>query len=488
MNWNNAEIIDEVIEEFAELAKLPRPSGHEKAVGYYLENRFRQLGAEARRDEAGNLAADVAASAGCEDMPRVILQSHMDMVCVAEPGKVFDPLTDPIKLIRGEDTLTADGTSLGSDDGTGISIILYLFKHRDEFKHGPLRAIITVDEESGMTGAGALAAEWLTDAPYLINCDSENIDELTIGSAGSIGMDFLREISFEEIGPEEGAAYEVKISGFMGGHSGECIGLGRANAIRVLAFFLTELAAAAVDYRLASFRGGHARNAIPDEASAVIVAAASEGELRRIAAQVTQKLKALYPADNRGIVTVAAAKRPTAVAGAEDTLALIELITNLHTGVYSMSTVVPGLVESSANIGQVIWRSAENGGKARVIFFPRSSIDERLAEFRMSGALLAAATGWQMEAEAPSPGWAPRANSRLAEVMNRVYQEQNGSPMKVGAIHAGLECGFHAQKAPELDIVSIGVTTRDIHSPRETLELNTVPTEVKLIAGTIEEL
>ena len=145
MNWNNAEIIDEVIEEFAELAKLPRPSGHEKAVGDYLENRFRQLGAEARRDETGNIAADVAASAGCEDMPRVILQSHMDMVCVAEPGKAFDPLTDPIKLIRGEDTLTADGTSLGSDDGTGISIILYLFKHRDEFKHGPLRAIITVD-------------------------------------------------------------------------------------------------------------------------------------------------------------------------------------------------------------------------------------------------------------------------------------------------------------------------------------------------------
>lgn len=488
MNWNNTEIIDEVIAEFAELAKIPRPSGHEKAVGDYLENRFRQLDAEVVRDDTGNIAADIPAAAGCEDKPTVILQSHMDMVCVAEPGHSFDPLTDPIKLIRGADTLTADGTSLGSDDGTGIAIILYLFKHREEFDHGPLRAIITVDEESGMTGAGALSPDWLQPAKYLINCDSENIDELTIGSAGSIGIDFLRNISFEETEPGEGAGYEIKVSGLMGGHSGECIGLGRANALRILAFFLTELAAEAIDYRLASFRGGHARNAIPDEATAVIITTASDAKLRSISAKATSKLRKLYPADNEGIVTVAPARAPKAAAGAEDTLALIELLTNLHTGVYSMSSVVPGLVESSANIGQVIWPEPEAGGEARVVFFPRSSIDERLAEFRMSGALLAAAAGWRMEAEQPSPGWAPRSDSRLAEVMNRVYTEQNGTPMKVGAIHAGLECGFHAMKAPELDIVSIGVTTRDIHSPRETLELNTVPTEVKLIAKTIEEL
>ena len=484
-NWKEEAIIDEVLAEFAELAKIPRPSGHEKAAGDYLEERFSQLGAAVSRDEKGNLRADLPASPGGEEKPRVILQSHMDMVCAAEPGRPFNALTDPIRLIRGENTLTADGTSLGSDDGTGIGIILYLFKHREDFLHGPLRAIITVDEEAGMTGARALAEDWLTDAKYLLNIDSENVDELTIGSAGSINLDFLRKISFEPISPREGSAFEIKLSGLLGGHSGECIGLGRGNALRIMAFFLTELAASAVDYRLASFEGGDARNAIPAEAAAVIVTTSLEAELKKIAGRAGKKLQKLYPADKGGVVTVRSVPLP---AGAEDTLALIGLLTNLHTGVYSMSPEVPGLVETSANIGQVIWPEQSEEGTARVTFMPRSAIDGRLAEFRMSGALLAAATGWQLEAGEISPGWAPRTESSLAEVISRVYREQNGAPMKVGAIHAGLECGFHARKAPELDIVSIGVTTRDIHSPRETLELDTVPVEVKLIARSIEEL
>lgn len=487
-DWKEEAIIDEVVAEFAELAKIPRPSGHEKAAGDYLEGRFRQLKAAVSRDEKGNLRADLPASPGGEEKPRVILQSHMDMVCAAEPGRPFNALTDPIRLIREENTLTADGTSLGSDDGTGIGIILYLFKHREDFLHGPLRAIITVDEEAGMMGARALAEDWLTDARYLINCDSENVDELTIGSAGSINLDFRRKISFEPISPREGSAFEIKLSGLLGGHSGECIGLGRGNALRSMAFFLTELAASAVDYRLASFEGGNARNAIPAEAAAVIVTSSPEAELKKIAGRAGKKLQKLYPADNGGILTVRSVPLPAAAAGAEDTLALIGLLTNLHTGVYSMSPAVPGLVETSANIGQVIWPEQSEEGTARVAFMPRSAIDGRLAEFRMSGALLAAATGWQLEAGEISPGWAPRPKSPLAEVISRVYREQNGAPMKVGAIHAGLECGFHARKAPELDIVSIGVTTRDIHSPRETLELDTVPVEVRLIAGTIEKL
>lgn len=487
-DWNEAAIIDEVISEFAELAKIPRPSGHEKAVGDHLAERFHQLGATVSRDQQGNLRADVAAAPGFEEKPRVILQSHMDMVCTGSPGRPFNSLTDPIRLIRGERTLTADGTSLGSDDGTGIAIILYLFKHREEFSHGPLRALITVDEEVGMTGARALAADWLTDAQYLLNCDSENVDELTIGSAGSINLNFLRPMSFEKISPAEGNAFEIKLSGLLGGHSGECIGLGRANALRVMAFFLTELAAFDIDYRLASFGGGKAPNVIPDEAAVVIVTNSPEENLQKIAHRAGEKLQRLYPADKGGAFTVRSLPLPTAAAGAEDTLALIELLTNLHTGVYSMSSAVAGLVETSANLGQVLWPDPETGDAARVVFFPRSAIDERVAEFRMSGALLAAATGWQLEAGEPSPGWAPRPESHLAEVVNRVYTEQNGVPMKVGAIHAGLECGYHARKAPDLDIVSIGVTTRDIHSPRETLELDTVPVEVKLIARAIEEL
>ena len=190
LDSENKAIVEEVLEAFAAISAIPRPSTHEKAISDYLCGVFRGLGCDVRQDGANNVIADRAASPGFENAPRVILQAHMDMVCAAAEGVKFDPLQDAIRLRREGDILTAEGTSLGADDGAGVAMILYVFRHAKEI--GPLRAIITTDEESGMTGAEALDPSCFSDAEYLINWDSENYDELIKGSAGSVGIDFCR--------------------------------------------------------------------------------------------------------------------------------------------------------------------------------------------------------------------------------------------------------------------------------------------------------
>ena len=234
---DDAKLLETVIAEFEALTHIPRPSGHERAVSDYLKKRFTEIGCTVTQDDALNIIAEMPATVGCESAPRTILQGHMDMVCVAEPGVIYDPLRDPIKMQRTEEYLTADGTSLGGDDGIGVAEILTAMQHAEE--HGPLRAIVTVDEEQGMSGARHLSADHLKDARFLINCDSEDYHIMTVGSAGSVNLDFSRTLSRRE---SELPAYRIAVEGLRGGHSGERIGDGRGNAIRTLALALETLA------------------------------------------------------------------------------------------------------------------------------------------------------------------------------------------------------------------------------------------------------
>ena len=247
----NNEILEGVLNEFAKLAAIPRKSGHEQAVSDFLKNYLTELGFAVTQDEKNNIIADKPACPGFENAPLTILQGHMDMVCVAAEGVAFDPLKDAIKLVRDEKFLRADGTSLGADDGIGVAEAIYIMKNAKD--HGPLRMIVTVDEEQGMTGAIHLDAKHLQDAKFLINCDSENYDELTVGSAGSVNLDFSREIKW--VKPEMTAAWQIEVKGLLGGHSGERIGDGRGNAIRTLAMTLAALAAEG-EVELAAFNGG----------------------------------------------------------------------------------------------------------------------------------------------------------------------------------------------------------------------------------------
>lgn len=474
------EILDGVLEEFQKLAAIPRKSGAEKRVSDFLKTYLTEQGFHVVQDEVNNIIADASATPGFEQAPRTILQGHMDMVCVAEDGYAYDPLRDPIKLVRSEKYLEAEGTSLGADDGIGVAEGLYLLKHAKD--HGPLRLIVTVDEERGMTGAIHLAPKYLQDAKFLINCDSENYDELTVGSAGSVDLTFRRALKYEAA--PEGKAYRLSVGGLLGGHSGERIGDGRGNALRTLAFLLQALSRQG-RIALADFHGGKAHNAIPDTAEACFLTQIPREEISQILTAEKEKFLAIYGAVDPSVEFVLQeTEAPERVLIPGDAQRLLRLLLLLHTGVFAMSTVIPSLVETSANLGVV--RMEDD--VVSVEYFPRSAVDGKLDEFAAEARILGDLVGFEAVVGTKSPGWKENKKSVLAKMMAEVFEEQNGKPMKVETIHAGLECGWHFGKNPQLDMVSIGVTTQDIHSPNERLVLATVEPQVRLIEEALRRI
>ncbi len=473
-------ILDGVLKEFGRLAVIPRMSCHEKAVSDFLKGYLEELGCTVVQDEVCNIIADKPASPGFEGAPLVILQGHMDMVCVAKEGYDYDPWKDPIRLRRTEKYLEAEGTSLGSDDGIGVAISLYLLKTLQH--HGPLRVIFTVDEEQGMTGAVHLDRKYLMDAKFLINCDSEDYDEITVGCAGSVHLDFSRTLGRRKA--MSGKAFRIEVKGLKGGHSGECIGMGRGNAIRTLAGVLRALhGKGAVE--MASFDGGKARNAIPASAAAVIVTDLPEDGIQGVLEEQAQDFRWRYGDAEQDIsISMVPVEMPKRVWEEEDMLALLRLLQIMHSGVYAMSQAVPGLVETSANIG--IART--EGDEVLVQCMPRSSSDQSIHEFCRTAEDLAALAGFDVRIHAKTPAWKENKGSRLVRLMTEIFRQQNGHPMKVGIIHAGLECGWHFQKNPGLDIVSIGVTTENIHTPEERLVLSTVEPQVRLISEALRRI
>lgn len=474
------EILEGVLAEFKNLAAIPRKSGHEQAVSDFLKDYLTKLGLSVVQDENNNIIADKPATAGLENAPLTILQGHMDMVCVAEEGYSYNPLTDAIKLVRGEKYLEAEGTSLGADDGIGVAEAIYILKNAKE--HGAIRLIVTVDEEQGMSGAIKLDKKYLADASYLINCDSENYDELTVGSAGSVNLDFTRELKRVETTMPN--AFELNLKGLLGGHSGERIGDGRGNAIRTLAMTIGALAKKGT-IELVEFTGGKARNAIPAAARAVFFTDLDRAAVEAVLADQKARFNNMYGTVDAGLFfTLDDTETAKMALTAGDATRLIRLLTILHTGIFAMSTVIPGLVETSANLGLVNMTDEE----VEVQYFPRSAIDQKIDEMRFMAEEWAALTGFTVHIGTQSPGWKENKDSKLAKIMTAVFKEQNGKDMKVETIHAGLECGWHFLKNPKLDMVSIGVTTIDIHSPNEKLLLETVEPQVKLIMETLVEL
>ena len=479
-------IVDEVLAEFAQLAKIPRPSHHEKAVSDYLYHLFSDMGCRVVQDDVNNIIADMEATEDCQGKPLTVLQAHMDMVCVAAEGVDFNPLTDEIKLVREGNLLHADGTSLGADDGMGIAIIVYIMKHLAS--HGPLRAVITVDEECGMTGAETLAPEVFADAEYVINCDSEDWDLLTVGSAGSGDITFRQ--GFCPMRSSLPHLYRLKISGLRGGHSGEEINCGGGNAIKALAACLNSWRKKGISFDLVSFNGGRAKNVIPSSSEAVFYSDAGLEELAAAADESRQEFLAVYGSIEAGAVF--AVESVEAAAGEERPQAmdryqkdnLLDLLMCLSSGVSAMSQLCPGLVQTSANLGVVrTVFEADRGEKyIEVQYMPRSANEGSILEYYRTAAILARLTDFELQTGRISPSWAERQDSRLAKLMLEVFAEQNGQPMRMATIHAGLECSWHLQKNPQLDIVSIGTNNNDIHSPAETLELDTVAPQVRLIA------
>lgn len=484
LNETPEKILEDVLAEFAKLAAIPRPSKHEERVSNFLRKFFEERGFTVVQDDYKNIIAEIPASPGKENSPLTILQAHMDMICVAEEGRAFNPTSDPIKLIRSEKFLEADGTSLGADDGIGVAEILYLVENHDGFTHGPLRIIFTTNEEQGMSGASGLDKKFVADANYLINCDSEKFGEIVAGSAGGIHATFWRELHYVRPDTKLFTNASIKIGGLRGGHSGEEISNGRINAIKVAAQILQQITQRA-KLRLSSISGGRAFNVIPESAQLIVATDLKADELQALCKNMEQRLKNVYGATEPDVkIEAQIIKRPEKVLHAKDYECLTNFITLIHSGVYLMNPAAPAQVLASANLGMV----RMNDKIVELKLLARGNADELVEEFFVGFGQAARLCVFESKFSAPIPAWNFKGDSEFLKLAKEIFAEQNGYSPAVKTIHAGLETGFFATKNPALEIISIGTTNENIHSPNERLHLETVAPHVKFIAGLLEKI
>ena len=459
--------IDELLiwNYFEEITKIPRPSKKERKIRQYLEDFGRSSGLETHTDEAGNVLIRKAATPGYEDHTPVVLQSHMDMVCAVAPDKEFDCEHDPVPAYVDGEWIRSEGTTLGADDGIGVAAALAVLAS-DHVTHPPLEALFTVDEESGMTGARSLREGWLR-GKILLNLDSEDEGELFIGCAGGQDTTATFRMYFEPV-PENMTAYRLLINGLRGGHSGDEIHKGRANAIKLAARLLWTLTRD-LDIRLASLSGGTLRNAIPPEAGAVFVVQDNKrGEAERIfedfAATVRKEHEHTDPAM---VLELGETELPAEVMPEEEQKALLWSLYGCWHGVYAWSPTLPGLVQTSTNLATV----HQDGGKVVVGTNQRSSVETEKMYISETVASVFRLAGAEISHDDNYPGWTPNPRSHILRITRESYRALFGKDPEVKAIHAGLECGLFLEAYPEMDMISFGPTIRGAHTPEEKLHI-----------------
>ncbi len=463
---------------FLALSRIPRGSRSEAAAAAWVAEEGRRLGCEVERDAVGNVLVRKRASPGREGRPALALQCHLDMVCEKNEGTAHDFATDPIEVVRDGDVLRARGTTLGADNGIGVATALAVLAARD-LAHPAVEALFTVDEETGLTGANELEGGWLR-AARLLNLDSEEEGELTIGCAGGVDSVATRTVRWEPA-PTGAAPYRLRVLGLKGGHSGIDIGAGRGNALRILAQVLHALIARH-GLRLGPVKGGNKRNAIAREASALVVvepgrAAALAEDVARLAREWKAALGALDP--NLALsLEPGAAERVMAEADARAVVGL--LLAGPH-GVEAMSPDIAGLVQTSTNLGM----ADTQGDVVEVCFLSRSSIDASKAALAERIAATAALAGFEVRQSGGYPGWKPEPGSAVVALVDGVHRELFGKPMVVKAIHAGLECGLIGEKYPGMEMASIGPSMWDVHTPDEHVSIPSVAAFWRLLTAVL---
>ncbi|MDR3670786.1 MAG: beta-Ala-His dipeptidase [Holophaga sp.] len=466
---------------FMELSKIPRGSKAEAAASAWVAEQGRALGCQVERDAVGNVLIRKAAAPGREGRPTVALQAHVDMVCEQNEGTGHDFTRDPIQLVREGDMVRASGTTLGADDGIGVSAALAVLA-RTDLQHGPVEVLITIDEETGLTGASNVQAGWLK-AKYLLNLDSEEEGILTIGCAGGVDSIASRRLTLAP--PAPGARpYRLKVSGLKGGHSGIDTNAGRGNAIRILAQALHALAAE-FGFQLAAVKGGNKRNAIPREASAQLyLDPALEPAFKAALARQEALWQAALGGFDPHLAMALEPGVPGQVMAPADALALVRLLLSLPHGVEAMSPAIPGLVQTSVNLGVV--DTAD--GEATVNLLTRSSIDPSKVALTHRIAAACAAAGFKHALAGGYPGWKPEPEAALVRLVDQAHQAVFAKPMAIRAIHAGLECGLIGEKHPGLDMVSFGPSMWDAHTPDEHVSVASVGQFWKLLTAVLGQL
>jgi dipeptidase D len=496
-----------VWEIFDEITRIPRPSKKEEKIVAWLVAFAGKHNLESRRDAIGNVVILKPASPGMESRPAVVLQNHVDMVCERSAdscnaeGQPFDFESDPIgTYVTSDGWVRARGTTLGADNGLGMALALALLIDPTAV-HGPIEALFTVDEETGLTGAFGLGEGMIT-GKYLINLDSEDEGEVFISCAG--GIDTLAYFDFVcESVPAGHDFFEITVGGLLGGHSGDDIGKGRGNANKILARALWT-GITAHNLRLVSIDGGNLRNAIPRDARAVVAIPSGQVDpFERFMLRFADDLAAELAHSDPGVkvtlgpvaVGMPTAGTPATVVDADTTRRLVAALIGVPNAVVAMSFAVPGLVETSTNLASVKMegmpiadKGEAPGGQIVVTTSQRSSAES--AKHAAAAAVEAVFTlaGARVEHSDGYPGWAPNPSSHLLEVTKKAYQRLFGKPIKVRAIHAGLECGLFLEKFPHLDMVSTGPTILGAHSPDERLEIATVDKSWRLLLEILKTL
>ncbi len=464
---------------FLELSKIPRGSKNEAAAAQWVADQGRALGCSVVRDAVGNVIIRKPATPGREGRPGVCLQAHVDMVCEKNEGTEHDFLKDPLKLWRDGDLLRARGTTLGADNGIGVCAALAVLASKD-IAHGPLEVLVTIDEETGLTGANGLQGGVLA-SKFLLNLDSEEEGFLTIGCAGGIDTIVNRVLTLQA--PPAGAkAYRLRVLGLKGGHSGIDIHAGRANAIRLLAQLLNALRPA-FQLELASIKGGNKRNAIPREASAMVfLDPAREAAFRTALAEHEAHWKAAYGAFDPGLQLALEAGSGEQAMSAADADALIGLLLALPHGVEAMSPDIKGLVQTSTNLGVI----ATADGKVEINLLTRSSINPSKSALAERIAATCALADFAARLDGGYPGWKPEPEASLVRTVQEANQQVFGKPLEIMAIHAGLECGLIGEKYAGMEMVSFGPSMWDVHTPDEHVSIPSVGNFWKLLVAVLE--
>jgi dipeptidase D len=468
---------------FYKLTQIPRPSKKEEKIIDFMKKFGKELGLETKVDEVGNVIIRKHATPGMEKVKGVVLQGHLDMVPQKNSDKTHDFEKDPIDARIDEEWVKANGTTLGADNGMGVAAAMTVLESKD-LVHGPLEAIFTIDEETGMTGAFGLKPNVLK-GEILMNLDSEDEGELYVGCAGGTNAS-IKFAYKEEKTPADTVIYQVFIKGLKGGHSGLDINLGRGNANKLLNRFL-KTATEKLHIRIAGFEGGNLRNAIPREAFAVIAVAKAKDKAFN---QLLKETEAIFKNEFSGaepdlVLNAETAVAPKFVMDENTQKAFLNAVYACPNGVIRMSDSVDGLVETSTNLSTIKMANKQ----IEIFCLMRSSVDSAKDDLgEMIKSLFTLAGAKEILFDGTYPGWKPNMKSAILKTMQEVYRQLYNKTPEIKAIHAGLECGLLGGTYPKMDMISFGPTIRHPHSPDEKVNIASVEKFWRFLTETLKNV
>ncbi|MCH8903894.1 MAG: aminoacyl-histidine dipeptidase [Bacteroidetes bacterium] len=470
--WNN----------FADLNAVPRPSKKEEKVIEFIKNFGEGLGLPTTVDEVGNVIIKKPATPGMEDKTTIVMQSHLDMVHQKNADTDFDFATQGIDMVVDGDWVKANGTTLGSDNGIGVASIMTILAS-SEIEHPALEALFTIDEETGMTGALGLKGG-LLEGKILLNLDTEDDDELTIGCAG--GIDITAIGKYEEEAPSsDQKGFKLILKGLAGGHSGMEIHLGKGNSNKLMNRLLVQ-AASKYDLRVSSVDGGGLRNAIPRESFAEFVV--PEDQVTDLSNWIKEQ-EAILKDEHRTydpdmVLILEPIDLPAKILNSEFQGKILRSIYSCPNGIYRMSPEIKDLVQTSNNVARVIIKD----GEYSIQCLTRSSVDSEKADLAFSIQSAFELSGAEIVYGGSYPGWAPMPDAAIVKILGDLYKEMYDDEAQVMACHAGLECGIIGTNYPDMEMISFGPNIRGAHSPDEKVQISSVQKYWKFLMETLKRI